>query len=65
MAQFKIELLIPQLVSGSYLTETICDFNSNNTSLMNFSSNEKFSIHKNAQRELSFDMSEYIMHMDS
>ena len=66
MANFKLELLIPNYLKNSYFTETITSFyhNAKSSEGVNFSFNEKFSIHQNAQKDLTFDMTERLLVQD-
>lgn len=68
MAHFKLELLTPVSREGTvyYISSVLTDFISQTLSghnnytdqyeVYSFTSNEKFSVHKNAQKDLSFSM---------
>lgn len=70
MAKFQIKLLTQNNISATthgqiqFLETTIGEFNSNSPSVFSYTYNEKFSIHKNAQKELSFSMIDYYWNDD-
>lgn len=67
MARFKLDLLTPMLESGKYLCQNFSDFsnqfslNDNSTNFLSkqgacYSFDESLSIHKNAEKQLTFSM---------